>query len=275
MDRPPSPCAVTNFPQFVDLASNVAPDLSPSPIPASSVNLCYNTPLGFSPVEPIPSHQPSSWDTGLKEWASVQRVHIPGRLQCQMDNGANITVTSCMELLRDFCYICPFTVDGWSTEAPTSQVTGFGYLPIVAEAGQEILFPSFYSPAAAETIISPDYFCSKSDVFSCFSLEGDIDTGMGALVFRSRLDTPDIRMPLTHEDGLWFLYSETLVPDTAEMPTVRRLQTTTPSKQLESELWHAHIGHGGGETDGIPPQMHGQPPQFSTSTPLSCLRSLS
>ena len=73
-----------------------------------------------------------------------------------IDRGANMSITDDASLLLNFHNIKKFPISGVSDNGPALYATGLGYLPWKSTSHNEtILVRCFYSPDAAETIISP------------------------------------------------------------------------------------------------------------------------
>jgi len=75
--------------------------------------------------------------------------------------------------------------------------TGKGYLPWQEETGDILLVPCFYSPAAADTIISPtDVVLSYPNIHMAFSHYGNCTTGTGSVTFYCTQGTTHAVYPL-------------------------------------------------------------------------------
>ncbi len=110
--------------------------------------------------------------------------------------------------------------------------TGKGYLPWQAETGDILLVPCFYSPAAADTIISPtDVVLSYPNIHMAFSHYGNCTTGTGSVTFYCTQGTTHAVYPLVMQNGLWF--HETAIP---------QISATTPeTHSLQPATFHARI----------------------------------
>jgi dUTP pyrophosphatase len=110
--------------------------------------------------------------------------------------------------------------------------TGKGYLPWQAETGDILLVPCFYSPAAADTIISPtDVVLSYPNIYMAFSHYGNCTTGTGSVTFYRTQGTTHAVYPLVMRNGLWF--HETAIP---------QISATTPeTHSLQPATFHARI----------------------------------
>lgn len=138
----------------------------------------------------------------MRQLKTEIRVHL------QADPGANISLTSERELLRNFQWISPKPVDGFTGSHGWAHCTGFGYLPLACDDGWTIQVPMYYCNAAVETIFSPQNFCRSSQGKSdSFLMHGAIRSDAGSLCFDSPLGPHTVKVPLTCKNGLYYATS--------------------------------------------------------------------
>ncbi len=178
--------------------------------------------------------------------SAAQNPMLPSAMQLHIDGGANQSITPIQSALLQYRNIKPIHIKGVNAEDPAVTCTGYGYLPWCAPDGTVLLVRCYYSPQAADTIISlTDIVLNHLASFSAWQQYSNLQTGMGHIEFVSTgRNEPPIRIPLTASNGLWYYHCDTAMdfnpdPDsTRYQPIVNRLTTTATY-----ELYHARLGH--------------------------------
>jgi hypothetical protein len=167
------------------------------------------------------------------------RLHIDG-------GGANCSIADQQEALLHYRQIKPYSINGISNEGAALVCTRQGYLPWKAPDGLIILIKCYYSPSAADTIISPtDIVLNHLSRFKAWTQYSDLTTGSGYIEFESADDGANPGYPLTWINGLWYHHTEPVSnynPDKSYMyqPIINCLNAAG-----QYELFHAQLGHPG------------------------------
>jgi dUTP pyrophosphatase len=127
------------------------------------------------------------------------------------------------------------------------QCIGRGYLPWIAENGDTLYIPMFYSPEAAETIISPtDVVMSHNHLFCAWAQFSHCATGQGHVTFYRSEGTNHTTYPLFMRNGLWYHDAPTFQHDAdstgTSMPTAHMIIHRLNGQCL-FELWHHRLTH--------------------------------
>jgi hypothetical protein len=169
-------------------------------------------------------------------------------IQIQIDGGANRSITSRQELLHRFKSTTAYPIYGVNKDDVALQCVGRGYLPWVAENGDTLYVPMFYSPDAAETIISPtDVVMSHHHLFCAWAQFSHCTTSQGHVTFYRTDGTNHTTYPLTMRNGLW--YHDAPNPPTedplSQAPTsTAHMVVHRLNNQCQFELWHNRLVHG-------------------------------
>ena len=168
-------------------------------------------------------------------------------IQIQIDGGANRSITSRQDLLHRFKSTTAYPIYGVNKDDVALQCVGRGYLPWVAENGDTLYVPMFYSPDAAETIISPtDVVMSHHHLFCAWAQFSHCTTGQGHVTFYRTEGTNHTTYPLSMRNGLWYHDAPNLID---EDPSQRTQSSTTHmvihrlNNQCQFELWHNRLVH--------------------------------
>jgi hypothetical protein len=79
----------------------------------------------------------------------------PTNIQIHLDGGAICSVTNNHKLLQRFRNIKTFSIAGVAADTVAIQCTGQGFFPWQSTTSHTLLVNCYYSPQAADTIISP------------------------------------------------------------------------------------------------------------------------
>jgi len=179
---------------------------------------------------------------------AAQHPTLTSAMQLHIDGGANRSITPEQSALLQYRNIKPIHIRGVNADDPAVTCTGYGYLPWRAPDGTTLLVCCYYSPKAADTIISPtDVVLNHLASFSAWQQYSNLQTGMGHIEFiRTDKDTSPLHFPLTASNGLWFYHCDAVTdynPNTDSITyqlIMNRLTTTATY-----ELYHARLGHPG------------------------------
>jgi hypothetical protein len=120
-----------------------------------------------------------------------------------IDSGANGSITNLRDHLLHYRNIKKYPMSGVAAGDAALVCTGLGYLPWHADSGEVILVKCYYSPDAADTIISPTgiviNYHSDYDAWEQYS---HIATGKGYIKFHRRDGTSEVTYNLTLSNGL-------------------------------------------------------------------------
>jgi dUTP pyrophosphatase len=194
---------------------------------------------------------------------------ITTQIKIQIDGGANCSITNNINTLIQVQHIEPYPIYGVSSDAAALQYTAKGYLPWTAEDGEIIHVPCFFSPNAAEPIISPtDVVLSHPNKYTAWAQFAHCSSGQGNITFYRPEGTGHTVFSLRMRNGLWYYEppSRATVNSTTneikEVETVQGKITRLSSKaRARYELFHQRLGHRGKKTmacihkhiDGIQP----------------------
>ena len=188
-----------------------------------------------------------------------------------MDTGANFGMTWKLELLVGVKDITPFPVGLACTDpnlpSTASHCTKKGYLPLKM-ANDEIYYqPMYYNPSATDTILSPQAIIEGSKGrFTEWIQSGNTNGKPGYIRFYSAsgLLTMDLTLEMTN--GLYYCDTNTYALDASPFaPSIHATtKPTTPTKQLEAELWAARLGFcSEWQLDVIADNVTGTPAKFA------------
>jgi deoxyuridine 5'-triphosphate nucleotidohydrolase len=168
-------------------------------------------------------------------------------IQVQIDGGANRSITSRHDILHRFKTTTAYPIYGVNKEDVALQCTGRGYLPWVAENGDTLYVPMFYSPDAAETIISPtDVVMSHHHLFCAWAQFSHCTTGQGHVTFYRTEGTNHTSYPLTMRNGLWYHNAPKPTGDKSIIqvqPQTTHVIIHRLNNQCQFELWHNRFVH--------------------------------
>jgi hypothetical protein len=100
------------------------------------------------------------------------------QIKIQIDGGANRSITSRQDLLHRYKPTNAYPIYGVNKDDVALQCVGRGYLPWIADSGDTLYIPMFFSPEAAETIISPtDVVLSHSHIYCAWAQFSHCTTG--------------------------------------------------------------------------------------------------
>jgi hypothetical protein len=170
--------------------------------------------------------------------------------QIQLDGGANRSITPCQDLLLRYKPTNSYPIYGVNKEDVALNCVGHGYLPWIADNGDVLYIPTFYSPDAAETIISPtDVVLSHNHIFCAWAQFSHCTTGQGHVTFYRTEGTNHTTYPLTMRNGLWYHDAPapqpphgTDPPGTSSSPTTHLVISRLNARCL-FELWHHRLIH--------------------------------
>lgn len=168
-------------------------------------------------------------------------------IKIQIDGGANCSITSRRDLLHRFKQTTAYPIYGVNKDDVALQCIGRGYLPWIAENGDTLYKPMFYSPEAAETIISPtDVVMSHNHLFCAWAQFSHCATGQGHVTFYRSEGTNHTTYPLFMQNGLWYHDAPTFQHDAdstgTSMPTTHMIIHRLNGQCL-FELWHHCLTH--------------------------------
>jgi dUTP pyrophosphatase len=195
-------------------------------------------------------HQLSTYDnTGTKGVARIlnhRRIHplsIP-TVRVHVDGGANRSITNDSGHLLSYRNIKKYPMAGVAAGEAALTCTGVGYLPWQADTGEVVLVRCFYSPEAADTILSPtDIVVNNIHDYEAWEQYSHIDTGKGYIKFHRRGNNPDITFNLSSSNGLWFHTNVNASSDFSDWhskPVINRLH-----RAAEYTLYHFRYGCAG------------------------------
>jgi hypothetical protein len=175
-------------------------------------------------------------------------------IRLQVDSGANRSLTNKKEYLSRYQSTQTYNIYGVTKDEVALQCTGKGYLPWQSENGDILYVPCYYSPAAAETIISPtDVVLSHKHLYSGWAQFAHITSGRGHVTFYRIEGTNHTTYPLNMLNGLWYheaphiyrtsptqISSTTPSTTSTEHAIIHRL-----SNQAQYELFHQRSCHCG------------------------------
>ena len=172
-----------------------------------------------------------------------------------LDEGANMSLTNDESKLINFRYIKKKAIAGVADGGPALYAVGIGYLPWRSDQGTTILIKCFYSPQAAETVISPnDVVINHIADYSGWTQYSNVDDGIGHIALHHRNSDRQTTFQLESHNGLWY----NQVVGFAEVPICRRYGSANDenptftirymSKAAEFALLHCRTGHACDET---------------------------
>jgi len=210
----------------------------------------YADTIGFQSVPRAPIIRHSTTQT------------ISTRIKIQIDGGANRSITNNINNLINVQHINPYPIYGVSGEAEALQCTAKGFLPWTADSGQTINVPCFFSPQAAEPIISPtDVVLSHPNVYAAWAQFAHCQTGMGNVTFYRSEGTEHTVFTLRMRNGLWYhepsaASTTSAEPEATIVSPASILQSghgriARLSSKARYELFHQRLGHRGKKTMSI------------------------
>jgi hypothetical protein len=174
------------------------------------------------------------------------------QIRLQVDGGANRSLTNKKEYLSRYQPTQTYNIYGVTKDEIALQCTGKGYLPWPSDNGDILYIPCYYSPNAAETIISPtDVVMSHRHLYTGWAQFAHINTGRGHVTFYRLEGTNHTNYSLTMANGLWYHQAPQLQSNppshhetSPSLPTehaiVHRL-----TNQARYELFHQCCCHSG------------------------------
>jgi hypothetical protein len=168
--------------------------------------------------------------------------------QVQLDGGANSSITNNSTLLSRYQPTDSYAIYGVNKDEIALTCTGRGYIPWRANNGDTVYVPCYYSPDAAETIISPtDVVMSHPHLFSAWGQFAHIPTGHGHVTFYRTEGTNHSVYPLRMYNGLW--YNDTPILKCINSPPNKSKSPRAVAHRLicaaRFELWHQRACHCG------------------------------
>jgi dUTP pyrophosphatase len=170
-------------------------------------------------------------------------------IKVQLDGGANRSITNNPAILTRYQPTPGYAIYGVNKDDVALTCTARGYIPWAADNGDIVYVPCYYSPDAAETIISPtDVVMSHSHLYTAWGQFAHVLTGQGHITFYRTDGTNHTTFSLRMQNGLW--YNDTDILHCFPGPT------TAKSKQHKAiahrltgmaryELWHQRSCHCG------------------------------
>ena len=169
-------------------------------------------------------------------------------LVLQSDHGANANITDNLHALIDVKYIEPTSVASADKESSLS-VTAIGKMPIRAANGDVYDVLCYYSPNSDGTLLSPNAFCAQfQHLYYGYHIYGDMDKGLGEMVYLGREGIDDLVMTTYRSNNLWWHTPDThplCRPLANDQPTGEDLRANKLSNAAKWELWHQRLGHCG------------------------------
>ncbi len=192
-----------------------------------------------------------------------QRKSSDTYLQLQSDHGANANITDNLRALTQVQYIDPTTVASADKKSSLS-VTAIGKLPLRAANGNIYHVLCYYSPNSDGTLLSPNAICAQfNHLYYGFHIYGDMDKGLGEVVYLGREGVDDLIMTTYKSNNLWWHTSDShpLCRPIATDETVGEdLRANKLSNAAKWELWHQRLGHCGTRVlENIHKHVHGVP----------------
>jgi hypothetical protein len=179
----------------------------PEPPKANVDTTCANTSDANLTLHPLTESLPGVMKATAR---LLQRVwpktsHNVPQVRVNIDGGANRSLTNDRSHLISFRNIKRYPMAGVAVDINALVCTGVGYLPWQADDGTMVLVKCYYSPNAAEAIISPtDVIVNNASDFTAWSQYSNIDTGQGYIEFHCRNSYKKIIFTLSSQNGLWY-----------------------------------------------------------------------
>ncbi len=165
-----------------------------------------------------------------------------------------MSLTNDAAKLINFRYIKKHAIAGVADGAPALHAIGIGYLPWKSDQGDTILIKCYYSPQAAETVISPnDVVINHITDYSGWTQYSNVDEGTGHIAFHHRDSTKETIFQLESHNGLWYNHAVGF----ADVPTCHIATNTEDnptstirymSKAAEFALLHCRSRHACNDT---------------------------
>ena len=169
-------------------------------------------------------------------------------LQLQSDHGANANITDNLEALVDVKYIEPTDVAS-ADKKSTLSVTAIGKLQLRASNGSIYNVLCYYSPNSDGTLLSPNAICAQFHrLYYGYHIYGDMDDGLGEVVYLGREGIDDLVMTTYRSNNLWWHTPDTnplCRPMANDETTSEDLRANKLSNAAKWELWHQRLGHCG------------------------------
>lgn len=169
-------------------------------------------------------------------------VTIP--IKIQIDGGANRSITSRQNLLHRFKPTSAYPIYGVNKDDIALQCVGRGYLPWVADNGDTVYIPMFYSHEAAETIISPtDVIMAHNQLYCAWAQFSHCTSGQGHVTFYRTDGTNHTTYSLRMRNELWYHDAPELEqPLTDNQPKIHMVIQRLYG-QCMFKLWHNRLVH--------------------------------
>jgi hypothetical protein len=186
--------------------------------------------------------------TARKLYQNIYKIKYPTTpIQVHIDGGANRSITNNISILTQFRNIKKYAINGVSNDGPALYCTGVGYIPWHANTGETLYSKCYYSPQAADTIISPtDVVTLHIQEYHAWEQYNDIDRGPGTIRFHSRNCAKPVEYEIHMKNGLWFHNG----PNYTQHDYHQQQYGTHPITRCMTtaalyELYHQRFGHPG------------------------------
>jgi hypothetical protein len=123
------------------------------------IGLTTDTPTNDIPSSPYSIRYYTQCHVPMSHQSTIQ-------IRLQVDGGANCSLTNKKEYLSRYQSTQTYNIYGVTKDEIALQCTGKGYLPWYSENGDILYIPCYYSPNAAETIISPTDVVCLIDIYT-------------------------------------------------------------------------------------------------------------
>jgi hypothetical protein len=142
--------------------------------------------------------------TTIRLLNSAKHHTLTKRFQLHIDGGANRSITQDHHRLLNFKNIKPYYMSS-ASQNNDIKCTGIGYLPWTSTNGTTLLIKCYYSPNAADTIVSPsDIVNNHITQYHSWTQHANMATGKGTITFSNQNTNDCIEYPLIANNGLWF-----------------------------------------------------------------------
>ena len=138
-----------------------------------------------------------------------------------VDSGANINITSCLDLLSNAYPITPFNISVAinNTHSSSGLCTHKGLLSLSLDNGHSINTTCYSCPTAVKTIISPQAILASSSTLCQWSEVGFKDPTLpGQLTFPNASSSTSLTINVTCKNGLYYSHTNTYI--TKPAPTI-------------------------------------------------------
>jgi len=186
------------------------------------IGLTTDTPTNDIPSSPYSIRYYMQCHVPMSHQSTIQ-------IRLQVDGGANRSLTNKKEYLSRYQSTQTYNIYGVTKDEIALQCTGKGYLPWHSDNGDILYIPCYYSPHAAETIISPtDVIMSHRHLYTGWAQFAHINTGRGHVTFYRLDGTNHTTYSPTMINGLWYHQA----PQLYSNPPVHNvtLPTSTPTE---------------------------------------------